>query len=107
MSVIRINELLKKRGMPEVRIINQACEGARIKVLVGTCKHCMKLKANTELAMRELGYPLSEMETISDLVRIAKLGVITTPALIVEGKLVSCGKVLSVEEIKCFITKKE
>lgn len=107
MAVIRINELLKKRGMPEVRIIPQACDGARIKVLVGTCKHCMKLKSNTELAMQELGYPLSDMETISDLVRIAKLGVITTPALIVEGKLVSCGKVLSVDEIKRFIAKKD
>lgn len=107
MSVIRINELLKKRGKPEVRIIQQACEGARIKVLVGTCKHCMKLQANTELAMQELGYPLSDMETISDLVRIAKLGIITTPALIVDGKLVSCGKVLSVDEIKGFIAKKE
>lgn len=107
MSVIRINELLKKRGKPEVRIIRQACEGARVKVLVGTCQHCMKLKANTELAMQELGYPLSDMETISDLVRIAKLGIITTPALIVDGKLISCGKVLSVDEIKGFIAKKE
>lgn len=103
MSLIRINEKLKKRGQPEVHIIKDACEGCRIKVLVGTCKHCMRLKTNAELAMQELNYPITDMETISDITQIVKLGVITTPALIVDGKLVSCGKVLSVEEIKSLI----
>ncbi len=105
MAVIRINELLKKRGKQEVRIIQQAQGGARIKVLIGTCNHCMKLAENVKTAMLELGYPSSDMETISDLVAIAKMGIVTTPALIIDGRLCSCGQVLSVDEVKQLIMK--
>lgn len=107
MAVIRINERLKKRGKQEVRIIPQASEGARIKVLIGTCAHCMKLRENTLQAMRELGYPESELETISDLVTITRMGIVATPALIVGGRLLCCGKVLSTEEIKKLIMREE
>lgn len=105
MAVIRINEKLKKRGKQEVRLIPQASDGARIKVLVGTCAHCMKLHENTLKAMHELGYPESEMETISDLVTITRMGIVATPALIVDGKLLCSGKVLSTDEIKELIKK--
>ena len=107
MAVIRINEKLKKRGKQEVRLIPQASDGARIKVLVGTCAHCMKLHENTLKAMHELGYPESEMETISDLVTITRMGIVATPALIVDGKLLCSGKVLSPDEIKELIKKED
>lgn len=105
MAVIRINELLKKRGKNEARIIPQAVNGAPIKVLVGTCAHCSKLKENAEKALQELGIPNGEMEVISDLVAITKMGIVTTPALIIHGKLLCCGKVLTIDEIKLLIAK--
>ncbi len=100
MAVVRINELLKKRKKDEVRIINSLSSEQPIKVLIGSCSHCNKLKDNVQKAMGELSISDSELEIISDLVTIAKMGIIATPALIIKSKLVCVGKVLSVEEIK-------
>ena len=99
MAFIKINSILKKRGQNEVRIIPAAVNGARIKVLVGSCAHCAKLRDNVVAAMKQANIPETELETISDLVKITRMGIITTPALIVDGKLLCCGKVLSVEEL--------
>jgi len=41
-----------------------------------------------------------EVELITDFSIIAAYGVMTTPALVVEGKVVSYGKVLKTEEIE-------
>ena len=41
-----------------------------------------------------------DIEHVTDFIQIASYGVMTTPALVVDGKVVSLGKVLSVEEIK-------
>ena len=98
MAFIKINSILKKRGQNEVRIIPAAVNGAR-KVLVGSCAHCAKLRDNVVAAMKQANIPETELETISDLVKITRMGIITTPALIVDGKLLCCGKVLSVEEL--------
>lgn len=49
--------------------------------------------------MKQANIPETELETISVLVKITRMGIITTPALIVDGKLLCCGKVLSVEEL--------
>ena len=99
MAFIKINSILKKRGQNEVRIIPAAVNGARIKVLVGSCAHCAKLRDNVVAAMKQANIPETELETISDLVKITRMGIITTPALIVDGKPLCCGKVLSVEEL--------
>ena len=99
MAFIKINSILKKRGQNEVRIIPAAVNGARIKVLVGSCAHCAKLRDNVVAAMKQANIPETELETISDLVKITRMGIITTPALIFDGKLLCCGKVLSVEEL--------
>ena len=66
---------------------------------IGSCAHCAKLRNNVVAAMKQANIPETELETISDLVKITRMGIITTPALIVDGKLLCCGKVLSVEEL--------
>ena len=83
MAFIKINSILKKRGQNEVRIIPAAVNGARIKVLVGSCAHCAKLRDNVVAAMTQANIPEAELETISDLEKITRMGIITTPALIV------------------------
>lgn len=105
MAYIKINEILKKRGKKEAELITAAMGGARIKVLVGSCSHCAKLKDNVLLAARALDIPDSDIEIITDLARIVRMGVMTTPALIVDGRLVSVGKVLSVEGCIAFMEK--
>lgn len=100
MSYVKITDILKKRGSGNITVKPAALSGPRIKVLVGTCKHCLKLKDNVIEAAKNLGIDESEVEIIADLERIIRLGVITTPSLIVDGRLVSTGKVLPVEQIE-------
>ena len=62
------------------------------------CDKCRKLAANAETAARELGIEI-ELEKVSDINAITDAGVMMTPALAINGKVVSSGKVLSPEEI--------
>lgn len=54
--------------------------------------------------MLELGIN-EELEHVTDFVNIAAYGVMTTPALVVNGKVVSYGKVLQKDEAKTLIAK--
>lgn len=75
---------------------------AGIKVLGSGCAKCNELEAATRMALAEL-----EMDTaidhVTDFVQIAAYGVMTTPALVVDGKVVSYGKVLKRDEVKNLI----
>ena len=73
-------------------------EGENIKVLGGGCAKCHELEANTKAALEELGMD-TEVELVTDFSRIAAYGVMTTPALVIDGKVVSYGKVLKKEEV--------
>ncbi|BAU23754.1 redox-active disulfide protein 2 [Caldimicrobium thiodismutans] len=70
-----------------------------IKVLGPGCPKCELLYENVVKALDELGIP-ADLVKIKDFMQIAAHGVLTTPGLVIDGKLVSQGKVLSVEEIK-------
>ena len=107
MAYIKLNDILKKRGKSGVHINPAAVNGARIKVLIGNCSHCARLKDNVLSAARQLALPESDIEIVTDLARIVKLGVITTPALIVDGKLVSCGKTLTEEQLLPLLKRNE
>lgn len=72
-----------------------------IKVLGGGCAKCHELEANTKAALEELGRS-EEVEMVTDFSVIAAYGVMTTPALVIDGKVVSLGKVLKKDEIKAF-----
>jgi small redox-active disulfide protein 2 len=70
-----------------------------IKIVGSGCAKCIKLAENTEAAAKELGLDY-KIAKITDIAEIAASGIMTTPGLIVNEKIVSKGKVLSVEEIK-------
>jgi small redox-active disulfide protein 2 len=72
---------------------------ARIQVLGMGCPKCKKLAENTEAAVKELGLG-GIIEKVTDIKEIMRLGVMTTPALVVDGRVRVAGKVPSVEEIK-------
>lgn len=107
MSYIKLNDILKKRGKTAVHISPASMNGARIKVLIGSCTHCAKLRDNVLEAAKKAGIPDSDIEVITDIAHIVRLGVITTPSLIVDGKLAICGKTLSVDEILPLIVPHE
>ncbi|MDZ7337015.1 MAG: thioredoxin family protein [candidate division KSB1 bacterium] len=63
------------------------------------CPRCETLERHVRQACAELGLP-AEIVHLRDFREYGKLGVVFTPALIVEGKVVSSGKVLSVDQVK-------
>lgn len=70
-----------------------------IKVLGTGCPSCMKLEANVRTAISEAGIEAS-VEKVEDLQKIMEYGVMSTPALVINEKVVAKGKVLSVKDIK-------
>ena len=72
--------------------------------IVGTgCPKCEKLKANAEAAVSDLDMDC-EIEKVTDMGEMMKLGVMMTPALAIDGQVKSVGKVLSPDEIKKLLT---
>ncbi|MBT8037878.1 MAG: TM0996/MTH895 family glutaredoxin-like protein [Verrucomicrobiae bacterium] len=70
-----------------------------IQILGTGCPKCTKLAESTESAARELGLDY-EMEKVSDINKIIALGVMMTPALVVDGEVKIVGKVPSVADLK-------
>lgn len=73
-----------------------------IKVLGSGCAKCNELEAATRVALEELGMDTA-IDHVTDFTEIAAYGVMTTPALVVDNKVVSYGKVLKKDEIKKLI----
>ena len=71
----------------------------KVQILGTGCPKCKKLAENVEIAAKALGIEY-EIEKVTDINKIMKFGVMMTPALAVDGKVKSVGKVLSPEEIK-------
>jgi small redox-active disulfide protein 2 len=70
-----------------------------VKVLGMGCAKCQELAAAVEAALTHLGMDPA-VEHVTDPGEIAAWGVISTPALVVDGKVVSSGRVLSQAEIE-------
>lgn len=101
----------KKSGCCDIEIIEETAEtaknscgcgaeaaGSLVKVLGTGCAKCNKLEANTKEALSKLGRSDINIEHVTDIRDIAAFGVMMTPALVINGKVKSVGKVLSSEE---------
>jgi len=69
-----------------------------IKVLGGGCPNCARLEANTLEALKQLNME-AEIIKVKEMKDIVAYGVMSTPALVVDEKVVSYGKVLKPAEI--------
>jgi small redox-active disulfide protein 2 len=76
-----------------------------IKILGAGCSKCKALEEITRKVVKENGINAT-ITKVEDIVEIMKFNIMTTPALVVNEKVVSKGRVPSVEEIKQFLTKK-
>ena len=76
-----------------------------IKVLGGGCNKCETLLANAKEAVANVGVE-AEVEYITDFAVIAGYGIMSTPAIIVDEKIVSMGKVLKSSEIEKFLKQR-
>lgn len=71
----------------------------KIEILGVGCLKCRQLTANAEAAVKELNLQ-AEIGKVTDIDKITEYGVMMTPGLVVDGRVVSFGKVLSKDEIK-------
>lgn len=70
-----------------------------VKILGPGCKNCQNLETRTREALDHLGLP-AEVEKVTDVAAIAAYGVMTTPGLVVDEKLVVSGRVPTAQEIR-------
>ena len=75
-----------------------------ILVLGPGCMNCVTLEKRVRTAVEELGIN-AEVFKVSDYAKIAEYGVMKTPAMVVDEKVIFYGKVPSVEELKEYLTK--
>ena len=69
-----------------------------IRVLGGGCKSCEALLTAAREAVAQTGAE-ADIEYVTDMERIVNYGVMSMPALMIDGKVVSAGKVLKAEEV--------
>ncbi|MBP8696882.1 MAG: TM0996/MTH895 family glutaredoxin-like protein [Syntrophobacterales bacterium] len=78
----------------------------KIQILGPGCPKCKKLTEESEKAAKEMGLEY-EIEKVSDVKEIMKFGVFSTPALVVDGKVKSVGKILDARQIKDILEKEK
>jgi small redox-active disulfide protein 2 len=69
-----------------------------IKILGSGCRKCVTLAENARSAATAAGIQ-AEIVKVTDFAEIAAYGVMSTPGLVIDERVVSSGKVLSVDEI--------
>jgi small redox-active disulfide protein 2 len=73
-----------------------------VKILGTGCPKCKKLEENARVAISELGISAT-VEKVTELDKIMDYGVMMTPALVIDEKVVSSGKLLSASDIKALL----
>jgi small redox-active disulfide protein 2 len=74
----------------------------KIEILGTGCPKCRMLEANARKAVSELKIK-AEIIKVTEIDKIVEYGVMSTPAIVVDGKVKSYGKIADVEEIKKFL----
>ncbi len=75
-----------------------------IKVLGTGCPSCKTLYETTQQTIAELGSDATLVKE-EDLLKIIEYNILSLPALVIDGKVVSAGKQLSLKEVKELLTQ--
>ena len=75
----------------------------KIEVLGMGCPKCMSIEQNVKKALSELAVQ-ADVEKVTDIQQIIQRGVMSTPALVIDGTVVLQGKNPTVEQLKHLIT---
>jgi small redox-active disulfide protein 2 len=74
-----------------------------IKVLGSGCANCHKVEALAQQAVAQLGIE-AKVELVTDMKEIMRYGVIGTPGIVIDEKVVSTGRVPALSQITTMIT---
>ena len=75
-----------------------------IKVLGAGCKSCHEQYENAKEAVKSMGLSV-EVEYITDMQRVMEYGVMSMPAIVVNEKVISMGKVLKAADVEKLLRK--
>jgi small redox-active disulfide protein 2 len=73
-----------------------------IKILGTGCPKCIRLQENVQQAINELNLQ-AQIEKVTEIDKIMSYGIMSTPGLVINEKVVSFGKLLNVNDCKRFI----
>lgn len=74
-----------------------------IQILGPGCRRCEALDQATRTAVEQLGLDAS-IEKITDYAQMARMGVMSTPALALDGRVLMSGSVPSVDQVRDLLT---
>ncbi len=74
----------------------------KIEVLGTGCSKCIALENAVKQAIAKSG-KFIQLEKVDDIMKIMEYQVVNTPGLVIDGKVVSTGKLLSVDEVLALI----
>jgi len=70
----------------------------KIEILGTGCAKCVALEKVVQEALTKIG-GFHQVEKVDDIMEIMKYNVVSTPGLVLDGKVVSTGKLLTVDEV--------
>ncbi|MCX6773909.1 MAG: thioredoxin family protein [Candidatus Micrarchaeota archaeon] len=76
----------------------------KIEILGTGCPKCKTLEANARSAIAELGIK-ADIAKITDIGKIVEYGVMSTPAIVINGEVKASGRIPEVDEIKKWMSK--
>lgn len=78
----------------------------KIEILGPGCARCVKLEENTKKAVKKMGLA-AQIDHVKDFNKFIEYGVMLTPALVVDGKILCSGRTPEVEEIVEMLEKQK
>jgi small redox-active disulfide protein 2 len=73
-----------------------------IKILGTGCPRCGELERRTRNALAELNIP-ADLEKVTDIKRIMEYGILSTPGIVINGKVKCSGRIPKPDEIKAWL----
>lgn len=82
----------------------ESCKINSIKVLGAGCKSCHEQYENVKSAIKAMELPV-EVEYITDMQKVMTYGAMSMPAIVVNEKIISMGKVLKAADVEKLLHK--
>lgn len=111
MALFNFGKKNDEKKEPVTQRVNECCGKAAdsiccIKVLGAGCASCHQLYLNAKEAVMHMGLDI-EVEYITDMAKVMEYGVMSMPALVMNEKVVSMGKVLKVSDVEKLLCERE